>query len=59
MAPKLYKKTIDIWITHICLYSISWDLANVLGTWTSLLKSHDNSFPSCYFKIVLNLGQYI
>ena len=37
MALKLYKKTIDIWITHICLYVISWELANVLGTWTSLL----------------------
>ena len=23
------QKTIAIWITHICLYGISWDLANV------------------------------
>ena len=38
MALKLYKKTSDIWITHICLYVISWELANVLGTWTSLLS---------------------
>ena len=38
MALKLYKKTIDIWITNICLYVISWELANVLGTWTSLLS---------------------
>ena len=31
------QKKLDIWITHICLYGISWDLANLLGTWTSLL----------------------
>ena len=34
---KLNKNTIDIWITHICLYGISRNLANVLGIWKSLL----------------------
>ena len=62
MALKLYKKkTIDIWITHICLYVISSELANVLGTWTvcslssgeiAAVKFGHRRYQHCQFLLV-------